>query len=165
LAARWFHPFQLVAFILSMGQLPDMHTVRNAITATRDAMSKSAFPEDGPVAPDKAGMCHIPGGTFRMGSDIHYSEERPAHLVSVDAFWIDACPVANAQFSRFVAETGYRTVAERPLYPALYPGALPGTLVPGALVFHMTDGPVGTGDFSNWWRYVPGACWRHSRVR
>jgi sulfatase modifying factor 1 len=124
-------------------------------------MLRSGFGEDGPVAPDKAGMCHITGGTFRMGSDRHYPEERPAHLVSVEAFWIDARLVANAQFSRFVAETGYRTVAERPLDPALYPGALPGTLVPGALVFHMTDGPVDTRDFSNWWRYVPGACWRH----
>jgi formylglycine-generating enzyme len=105
-------------------------------------------------------MCYIPGGTFRMGSDVHYLEERPAHLVSVDAFRIDSCLVPNAQFSRFVAESGYRTVAERPLDPALYPGALPGTLVPGALVFHMTSGPVDTRDFRNWWRYVPGACWR-----
>jgi formylglycine-generating enzyme len=94
-------------------------------------------------------MCRIPGGTFRMGSDTHYPGERPAHLVSVDAFWIDACLVANAQFSRFVAETGYRTVAERLLDPALYPGALPGTLVPGALVFHMTSGPINTRDFRN----------------
>jgi sulfatase modifying factor 1 len=124
-------------------------------------MLRSGFAHDGRVDPDKAGMCHIPGGTFRMGSDMHYPEERPAHLVSVDAFWIDACLVANAQFSRFVAETGYRTVAERPLDPALYPGALPGTLVPGALVFHMTSGPVDTRDFRNWWRYVPGANWRH----
>jgi sulfatase modifying factor 1 len=124
-------------------------------------MLKSGFAQDGPLDPDKAGMCYVPGGTFRMGSDTHYPEERPAHLVSVDPFWIDACTVANAQFSRFVAETGYRTVAERPLDPTLYPGALPGMLVPGALVFHMTSGPVNTRDFRNWWRYVPGACWRH----
>jgi formylglycine-generating enzyme required for sulfatase activity len=106
-------------------------------------------------------MCRIPSGTFRMGSDEHYPEERPARLVSVDEFWMDMCAVTNAEFARFVIATSYRTVAERPLDPALYPGALPGMLVPGALVFHLTSGPVDTRDYRNWWRYVPGACWRH----
>ena len=57
------------------------------------------------------GMVWIPGGTFRMGSDKHYPEERPAHRVSVDGFWIDRYPVTNARFKRFVAETGYVTFA------------------------------------------------------
>jgi sulfatase modifying factor 1 len=96
-----------------------------------------------------------------MGSDAHYPEERPARMVSVDGLWMDVCAVTNAEFARFVMKTGYLTVAERPLDPALYPGALPGMLVPGALVFHMTSGPVDTRDYRNWWRYVPGACWRY----
>jgi formylglycine-generating enzyme required for sulfatase activity len=105
-------------------------------------------------------MVHIPGGTFRMGSDEHYAEERPAHLVRVDAFWMDRHCVTNAEFGRFVDETGYVTLAERPFDLALYPSADPSLAVPGALVFHMTDGPVDTADIHNWWRYVPGACWR-----
>jgi hypothetical protein len=48
-------------------------------------MLRQGFAQDGPVDPDRAGMCHIPGGTFHMGSDMHYPEERPAHLVSVNA--------------------------------------------------------------------------------
>ncbi len=104
-------------------------------------------------------MCTIPGGRFRMGSDLHYPEERPAHDVAVDTFRMDACAVTNAEFARFVNETGYTTLAERPPDPALYPNPLPGMLVPGALVFHMTSGPVDTRDVRNWWRYVPGACW------
>jgi formylglycine-generating enzyme required for sulfatase activity len=31
-------------------------------------------------------MVWIEGGTFRMGSDRHYSEEAPAHCVRVDGF-------------------------------------------------------------------------------
>ncbi|MDT8332924.1 formylglycine-generating enzyme family protein [Roseomonas gilardii] len=105
------------------------------------------------------GMRWIPGGRFTMGSDHHYAEERPAHPVRVAGFWMDATPVTNAAFARFVTATGYVTLAERPLDPALYPDAIPALLVPGALVFRMTDGPVDTRDVRNWWSYTPGACW------
>ena len=106
-------------------------------------------------------MRWIPGGEFLMGSDQHYPEERPAHRVRVHGFLADATAVTNADFAAFVAATGYVTVAERPLDPALYPGAHPDALGPGSLVFRMTDGPVDTRDYRNWWTWTPGACWRH----
>ncbi len=37
-----------------------------------------------------------------MDSNDHYPEERPAHRVRVDGFWIDRTPVTNARFQRFV---------------------------------------------------------------
>jgi formylglycine-generating enzyme len=107
----------------------------------------------------RVGMRHIPGGEFLMGSDRHYREERPAHRVRVSSFWMDETAVTNAQFARFVDATGYVTVAERPLDPALYPGATPENLQPGSLVFHTTDGPVDLSDYRNWWSWVLGACW------
>lgn len=107
------------------------------------------------------GMRHIPGGTFLMGSDHHYRDERPAHKVTVNGFWIDETTVTNAEYAAFVAATGYVTVAERPLDPADYPGADPKMLEPGSLVFRMTDGPVDLSDYRNWWAWTPGACWRH----
>ncbi|WP_327195332.1 SUMF1/EgtB/PvdO family nonheme iron enzyme, partial [Sphingomonas sp. LH128] len=57
-------------------------------------------------------MVRIPGGTFAMGSETFYPEEAPVRRVSVDGFWIDATPVTNRQYARFVAATGYSTVAE-----------------------------------------------------
>jgi formylglycine-generating enzyme required for sulfatase activity len=108
-----------------------------------------------------SGMVWVAGGRFVMGSDRHYPEERPAHPAEVDGFWIDARTVTNTEFAAFVAETGYVTLAERPLDPALYPDALPDLAVPGALVFRMTSGPVDMSDVRNWWEYVPGASWRH----
>jgi formylglycine-generating enzyme required for sulfatase activity len=105
-------------------------------------------------------MRWIPGGTFAMGSDAFYPEERPVHDVSVDAFWMDATPVTAAQFRRFVRETSYVTVAERPLDAALYPDADPELLVPGSIVFRMTSGPVDLDDHRNWWEYGPGAHWK-----
>ena len=71
-------------------------------------------------------MQWIPGGTFRMGSDDHYPEERPVHEVTVDGFWMDDHQVTVREFRRFLKETGHVTVAERPLEPADYPDADPG---------------------------------------
>lgn len=106
-------------------------------------------------------MVRIEGGAFRMGSDRFYPEEAPVRDVRVEGFAIDPYAVTNEQFSKFVRKTGYVTVAERPLDAADYPGAPAENLVPGALVFHMTAGPVDYRDFTQWWSWVPGACWKH----
>lgn len=106
-------------------------------------------------------MSRVPGGSFVMGSDEHYPEERPAHRVRVDGFSLDATAVTNPQYAQFVAATGYVTVAERPIDPELYPGAPADLLVPGSTVFQQTSGPVDLRDFRQWWAWVPGACWRH----
>lgn len=112
------------------------------------------------VAPE--GMTWIPGGTFRMGSDLDgYPEEGPVHLATVDGFWMDVTPVTVASFARFVAETGYLTVAERPLDPRQYPRLPREVLSPGSMVFQPTDGPADLSDMLSWWRYVPGADWAH----
>jgi formylglycine-generating enzyme required for sulfatase activity len=104
-------------------------------------------------------MVEIPAGTYLLGSDDHYPEEGPTHQVSVDAFAIDRSPVTNAEFAAFVVETGYVTVAERPLDPADYPGAPVENLVPGSLVFVPTPGPVDLRHLSQWWAWTPHACW------
>ena len=80
-------------------------------------------------------MVFIQGGKFLMGSDKFYPEEKPVHEVTVDSFYIDKFEVTNADYRKFVKETGYVTVAERPLDPKDYPNADPNLLVPGALVF------------------------------
>jgi formylglycine-generating enzyme required for sulfatase activity len=103
----------------------------------------------------------LPGGAFRMGSTSFYPEEAPVHTATVAAFAIERHPVTNAQFAEFVADTGYVTVAERPLDPALYPGVAEEDLLPGTLVFRPTPGPVDLNDWRQWWDWAPGACWRH----
>jgi formylglycine-generating enzyme required for sulfatase activity len=106
-------------------------------------------------------MTWVDSATFRMGSTDHYPEEAPVHRVAVDGFWIDQYEVTNRLFSAFVEATGYATVAERPLDPADFPGAPTENLVPGSLVFTMTPGPVDLRHLNQWWRWTPGACWRH----
>jgi formylglycine-generating enzyme required for sulfatase activity len=106
-------------------------------------------------------MVWIPGGTFRMGSDKHYPEERPVHRVTVDGFWMDRYPVTNERFAAFVKATGFQTFAELPPDPDHYPGARPDMLYAGSLVFVQPAGRVDHSDITNWWKYVRGADWRH----
>lgn len=106
-------------------------------------------------------MIELDGGTFRMGSEAFYPEEGPVVEVTVKPFEIDRYAVTNRQFAQFVDETGYVTVAERPLDPAHFPGADPAGLEPGSLVFTPTEGPVDLRNWRQWWRWVPGASWRH----
>jgi formylglycine-generating enzyme required for sulfatase activity len=105
-------------------------------------------------------MRWIPDGTFAMGSEDFYPEERPVHRAEVEGFWMDEHPVTAGEFRRFVRETRYVTLAERPLDPEQYPDADPALLMPGSLVFHSTPGPVNLDDHRNWWQYVPGAYWK-----
>ncbi|HWX62539.1 formylglycine-generating enzyme family protein [Bradyrhizobium sp.] len=92
-------------------------------------------------------MIKIPGGRVRVGSDVHYPEERPAHEIETKPFWIDRTAVTNAAFAEFVAATRWVTTAERPERP-------------GSLVFHMSSGPVDLHDPRQWWSFVSGASWR-----
>jgi formylglycine-generating enzyme required for sulfatase activity len=107
------------------------------------------------------GMIHVPGGTFRMGSNSHYPEEAPAHRVSVDPFWMDAHPVTNRQFREFVRATGHVTFAETAPDPKDYPGALPHMLYAGSLVFAKPERAVDLKNWGDWWRFLKGADWRH----
>ena len=102
----------------------------------------------------------VPGGTFRMGSDVHYPEEAPVHSVTVDGFWIDRTPVTNRQFRKFVNETHYITFAELVPDARDYPGAQPEMLKAGSLVFTPPKFAVDLGDWSQWWNFKFGANWK-----
>lgn len=118
-----------------------------------------------------AGMALIPAGSYDMGGDNNQAgeDEYPKHRVSVDAFYMDITEVTNAQFQKFVDATGYITTAERkPNWDELKKTVPPGTpkphdslLVAASLVFSPTSGPVNLNDFSQWWRWVKGADWKH----
>jgi formylglycine-generating enzyme required for sulfatase activity len=115
-----------------------------------------------PPGPAPAGMVWVPGGTFYMGCEnCGMPDALPSHLVTVAGFWMDATPVTNAEFERFVAATKYVTVAERPLRPADFPGVPADKLVPGSAVFRPTATPVALDNPLQWWVYTPGASWRH----
>lgn len=117
------------------------------------------------------GMKWVPGGEFTMGSadPALPRNERPAHAVQVNGFWIDETEVTNAAFREFVSATGYTTTAEQaPNWEEMKKLVPPGTpkppddrLVAGSMVFSPPATAVPRDDAARWWRYVPGACWKH----
>ncbi|MCL4507939.1 MAG: formylglycine-generating enzyme family protein [Chloroflexi bacterium] len=100
-------------------------------------------------------MVAVPGGDFLMGTDdregFPEDGEGPVRQVVIKPFLIDARAVTNAQFTEFVAATGYRTEAERYGW---------------SFVFHLFVGErarrqqVGVSGPAKWWLGIKGASWR-----
>lgn len=134
-------------------------------------VSNASSSDEAPPIPAPAGMVWIPGGEFTMGSDDPDAkpDEQPPHKVRVGGFFMDVTEVTNAQFRAFTQATGYVTMAEKaPTLEEIMKQVPPGTppppkeaLVPGSLVFTPTEGPVALDDFTQWWRWQPGADWKH----
>ena len=115
-----------------------------------------------PPATALPGMVWVPGGQFWMGcDDALMRDARPIHMVSVDAFWMDKTAVTNEQYAKFTEATGYVTVAEKKPDPKEFPGAPPELLVPGSCVFAPPNEAVALNDHMQWWKWLPGASWRH----
>ncbi len=106
------------------------------------------------------GMVWIPGGKFRRGS-AEELDAQPIREIEIDGFWMDRTEVTNTQFAAFVDATGYETVAEKPVDPRLFPDAPRELLVPGSIVFSPPSGKADLSQPLSWWRYQPGANWRH----
>jgi formylglycine-generating enzyme len=56
-------------------------------------------------------LARIPAGEFVMGSNDGDDDERPAHSVYLEEFWVAVNPVTNTEYGRFVRETGHRAPA------------------------------------------------------
>ncbi len=131
----------------------------------------------GETAPSVSGkmvhsnMVWIEGGTFMMGADNEQGrqDEYPKHAVKVNGFFMDKTEVTNNQFGLFVKATGYVTTAEKDVQWEDLKKQLPdGTPRPSneelkaaSLVFFPTSKAVNLQDFSQWWRWIHGASWKH----
>ena len=117
----------------------------------------------------KEGMIFIPGGNFEMGGDNDEArqDEYPKHVVTISSFWMDESEVTNAEFKKFVDETGYITTAERKIdwqeikkiLPPNTPKPHDSLLSPASLVFKETS-VSNLNDYSKWWSLIRNANWR-----
>ena len=113
----------------------------------------------------------VPGTVATMGTNDPKSQanERPTHQVNINGFYMDAHPVTNAEFQKFIDETGYITTAEKkPDWEELKKQLPPNVakpddslLVPGSLVFTPPTEAVPLNNMQGWWKWTKGANWQH----
>lgn len=90
------------------------NTNRESGEAAKKYVTSSKFRID----PDENGhssMVKIPKGVYTMGTDVPTfvaDGEAPARRVQLSSFYMDVHEVSNAEFARFVTQTGYKTEAE-----------------------------------------------------
>ncbi len=152
----------IVALMIVLGGV----SVGSWIVLRKDVpgQSQRPLPVTPPASAHPAGandMVWIPGGMFWMGSADGNPDEQPVHQVAVNGFYMDKTEVTNEQFERFVKVTGYVTVAERKPDPKDFPDAPPEMLVPGSVTFNPPPGDVSLENHYIWWKWMPGANWRH----
>jgi formylglycine-generating enzyme len=145
--------------------------VVHAETSESSAFEPTIPNKNSPPGKAPEGMVWIPGGEFSMGASVSgkgsaempmaSNDSGPIHRVQVDGFWMDATPVTNEQFEKFVKATGYVTIAERKPTKEEFPTAPEENLVAGSVVFAPTDQEVPLTDHYQWWSYLKGANWRH----
>lgn len=163
--------FYFLLFTLFIGCKSKTDPSKESIgtSKTTEYVKPSKAPSEAPE-----GMVWIPGGTFYQGAvesdKMAMAHEKPRHPVAIDGFFMDIHEVTNAQFAKFVEETGYVTMAEREIDWEEMKKQLPeGTqkphdsiLQPGSLVFKKTKSSVpNLYDYSQWWEWKIGASWKH----
>ncbi|MFM6990262.1 MAG: formylglycine-generating enzyme family protein [Rhodoferax sp.] len=149
----------MIAIALLSGAAAWLWFGAKTATTSRQEPLHCALPVQAANAPH-TGMVWVAGGSFEFG-DTTYPEEQPIQKVTLTGFWMDRTEVTNDEFAQFVKATGYVTVAERAVDAALHPGLPPDMQKPGAVVFVKPNDAGGQGKLTDWWRYIPGANWRH----
>ncbi|MGO1596294.1 MAG: formylglycine-generating enzyme family protein [Sphingobacterium sp.] len=145
---------QNTSFVSDSAAHCHMSSIPSRFSALNDSASTGTI-----VGQDESEMVLIDGGVFEMGSG-NFPDAQPIHEVEINAFYMDAHEVTNAQFEKFVEATDYLTVAERPLNPNEFPGVDPTVLVPGSAVFSAPESVDGLQNHLQWWEYVADANWK-----
>ncbi|SDR68539.1 Formylglycine-generating enzyme, required for sulfatase activity, contains SUMF1/FGE domain [Polaribacter sp. KT25b] len=120
------------------------------------------------------GMVWVESKTFLQGAKetdkFAMPREKPAHLVTVDGFYIDVTEVTNKQFAAFVDATKYVTIAERKIdweemkkmLPADTQKPHDSILQPGSLIFNKSVNAIADmNNYGQWWTWKIGANWKH----
>lgn len=119
-------------------------------------------------------MIWVSSKTFLQGAKdsdkFAMPREKPAHIVTVDGFYIDASEITNKEFKKFIEATNYITVAERKVdweemkkqLPANTPKPHDSILQPGSLIFNKNvNAVVNMSNYTQWWTWKIGANWKH----
>jgi formylglycine-generating enzyme required for sulfatase activity len=107
LAVKWLSPF----FVPTPTEAPpatklpaqespvitELFIITDAPTEAQDLGAGSTM-----TGTDGMTLLYVPAGEFTMGSDKGDPDEKPVHMVNLDAFWIDQTEVTNEMYSMCV---------------------------------------------------------------
>jgi formylglycine-generating enzyme required for sulfatase activity len=96
----------LLALLLLGGGTAAFFMFKPTTNGGNNGNNPTPTPTVGP-ATVQADMLLIPGGTFEMGRNDGRVQERPAHTVSVEPFYMDRTEVTNEEYAQFVREMGH----------------------------------------------------------
>ena len=175
LITRFIRRLVYLFFIFSFGCKPSTKSLDdNKSTIKNMALTNEFLPtkEDSlsPIVENPIGMVWIPGGEFSMGTDVACesmcsvagitADAQPIHRVRVNSFWMDDHEVTNAEFQKFVAATGYVTLAEIAPAQDEFVSGTPDSLFAGSVVFTPPAKATSLNDYFQWWEFRSGADWR-----
>ena len=86
-------------------RIPNVHTPLPQLISTQIPAVLSQNLEIGSTyisEKDDMTLVFVPEGEFKMGSEEGSDEDKPAHTVYLDAFWIDKTVVSNVQYKMCV---------------------------------------------------------------
>lgn len=120
------------------------NTTVDSLGTLSKCKSYSGLPK-GWLKSETAGMVSIQGGSFNIGNNHAYPEEKSIlnPQRKVEDFYIDATEVTNAQFQSFVDATGYVTEAEKQGEAAVF-------IQPNKTVNDL-----------GWWKLEKGISWKY----
>ena len=160
---KWLLIFSICIFIISL-----------TISSCKKEKAKPTVIKEASETKTPEGMIWVKGKTFLQGAKdtdkYAMPREIPAHIVTVDGFYIDITEVTNKQFKMFVDATQYITIAERKIDWEEIKKQLPeGTikphdsiLQPGSLIFNKkVNAVVNMNNYQQWWIWKIGANWKH----
>ncbi len=171
----------LSIFIFLIGCKEEKKTAPTSSETSRTTKKQEVTVQDTTIIKEKPkgidtpdGMVWIPGAIMEQGAvpqdKMAMEHEKPAHTVAIDGFFMGITEVTNAEFKKFVDETGYKTVAEREIdweemkkqLPEGTPKPHDSIMQPGSLTFKKAKTSVpNLYDFSQWWQWQIGANWKH----
>ncbi|RCJ35337.1 hypothetical protein A6770_16050 [Nostoc minutum NIES-26] len=101
---------EIISFVLELVRRQEL-VVSCQLSVVLSSSAPPASPAPLPLCPPTfTEMIQIPAGEFEQGNDSidALDNERPAHKVYLDTYWIDRYPVTCEQYRRFTEAGGYQ---------------------------------------------------------
>lgn len=104
-------------FVSWMGNVADANSATTTVTISSDQTVTANFEK---ISFSGITLASIPGGTFQMGSDSGYSDEKPVHTVTVSGFDMSIYEITQEQYQSVMGTNPSSSYGVGDTYPVYY---------------------------------------------